>query len=405
MKKFQKNSIVFLFAVLFLLLGFSKDMVLNLGSAAKHLCLNVLAGSENPVETFEKRVDTCISEMLRYHGQLMDLSSVLNNLEGKRIIKKGNDVVVKADSGSLISPAGHRLDEGEVSEIVTRVEALQRVSEENGAKFLYCAAPRKEYYEIPPVNSIDYSKENFDHLMNGLSREGIPLLDFSTSLQEAKIPEEDLYFDTDHHWKPYSGFVANRAICEELSRRYGFEYDSTYTDIQNYDVTTYPDWFLGSTGKKVGTYFDWSGAEDFDLITPKFPTEFTEEQPLKDEVRTGGFQETLLFLDNMEKNFYEKNAYATYSGGDFRLQIMRNEQNPEGKKILLIRDSFACTVAPFLALQTSELHICDMRNYDYYVGDKLNAEEYIKEVQPDYVIVLYCYTGSVQDASGRFDFF
>lgn len=46
-----------------------------------------------------------------------------------------------------------------------------------------------------------------------------------------------------------------------------------------------------------------------------------------------------------------------------------------------------------------------MRNYDYYVGDKLNAEEYIKEVQPDYVIVLYCYTGSVQDASGRFDFF
>ena len=75
------------------------------------------------------------------------------------------------------------------------------------------------------------------------------------------------------------------------------------------------------------------------------------------------------------------------------------------KKILLIRDSFACVVAPFLALQTSELHICDMRNYEYYVGEKLNAEEYIKQIKPDYVIVLYSGVSSIEKSNGKYDFF
>ena len=54
-----------------------------------------------------------------------------------------------------------------------------------------------------------------------------------------------------------------------------------------------------------------------------------------------------------------------------------------------IRDSFACTVTPFLALQAKELHVIDVRNYSYYVGEKINVYDYIEEIQPDYVIVEY----------------
>ena len=85
------------------------------------------------------------------------------------------------------------------------------------------------------------------------------------------------------------------------------------------------------------------------------------------------------------------------------MQIMKNNLNPNGKKILLIRDSFACVVAPFLALQTSELHVCDVRDADYYVGEKLNMEEYIKMINPDYVLVLYTGVSSASDS--RYDFF
>ena len=178
-----------------------------------------------------------------------------------------------------------------------------------------------------------------------------------------------------------------------------------YTDIRSYTIKTYDKWFLGSLGKKVGAYFTWGGADDFELITPNFDTNLTESQPIKDIERNGSFEDTALYMENMKKDYFNINTYATYSGGDFRLQIMKNNLNQNGKKILMIRDSFACVVAPFLALQTSELHICDMRDYEYYVGEKLNAEDYIKQLKPDYVIVLYSGVSSIEDSDGKYDFF
>ena len=108
---------------------------------------------------------------------------------------------------------------------------------------------------------------------------------------------------------------------------------------------------------------------------------------------------------NMKRDYYNINTYATYSGGDFRLQIMKNNFNTNGKKILLIRDSFACVVAPFLALQLSELHICDIRDGDDYAGNIINIKDYIKEVEPDYVVVIYLGVTSLRNSGGRFNFF
>ena len=59
-------------------------------------------------------------------------------------------------------------------------------------------------------------------------------------------------------------------------------------------------------------------------------------------------------------------------------------------------------VTPFLALHTSELHICDVRNNEDYVGEKLNMKEYINEIKPDYVLVLY---NGVLNSQNRYNFF
>ena len=68
------------------------------------------------------------------------------------------------------------------------------------------------------------------------------------------------------------------------------------------------------------------------------------------------------------------------------MQIMQNHTNPDGPKILLIRNSFSCVVSPFLALQASELHLVDDRDGTYPQGEKVNIEEYIEQEQFDYVI-------------------
>ena len=129
----------------------------------------------------------------------------------------------------------------------------------------------------------------------------------------------------------------------------------------------------------------------------------TEEQPYKNEQRSGSFEDSVMYQGNLEKGYYCKNAYQAYGGGDFHLQIMRNNMLKDGKKVLLIRDSFASAVAPFLALQTSELYICDLRDYDYINGDRLDLRAYIERTKPDYVIVLYSGVGRISDAR-KYDF-
>ena len=129
----------------------------------------------------------------------------------------------------------------------------------------------------------------------------------------------------------------------------------------------------------------------------------TEEQPYKNEQRSGSFENSVMYQGNLEKGYYNKNTYAAYSGGDFHLQIMRNNMLKAGKKILLIRDSYACAVAPFLALQTSELDVCDMREADFVSGERLDLRTYIESTKPDYVIVLYGGVGNIKDA-GKYDF-
>ena len=288
---------------------------------------------------------------------------------------------------------------------ISKIEELKSVTEENGAHFLYCAAPSKEVYETVPCNMENHDKENYHNYLSRLSDKEIPFLDFSEVLRKEGIKDEDIFFYTDHHWKPYCGFVSANAICEELKNRYGFEYDKEIADFNNYSTKEYKDWFLGSYGKKVGTYFTWQGADDFELITPKFETSMIEEQPIKDETREGSFEETALYTENLEKDYYKYNTYATYCGGDFRLQIIKNNMKQDGKKVIIIRDSFACVVAPFLSLQTKELHICDMRDMEGLIGDKINIRDYIEEVKPDYVIVLYTRFGDSKDEDHRFDFF
>ena len=96
----------------------------------------------------------------------------------------------------------------------------------------------------------------------------------------------------------------------------------------------------------------------------------------------------MLYSDALEKDYYHKGTYSAYSGGDYRLQKITNCSNPEGKKFMVIRQSFGCVVTPFLAIHASELHVVDDREGGYPSGEIVDIEAYIQSVKPDYVVVI-----------------
>ncbi len=397
-KKRNWSFILFVFYLAFLIIGIGSELIVRpIGGSIWRLFTG-----QYTMEEAKKTIEAALTEELTYHEQMIELNGLKDNIMGTRIILKDDTVIIKSNSGSLVEMED-KIENTDIYSSAKLIKELQDISEKNGAEFLYCAAPRKEFYEVVPENVPYHSLENYELFLNSLKKLKVPFIDLNSVLKESECPVSELFYFTDHHWTSYAGFLANKAIWKELNARYDYDYNEQYSDINYYNVKNYRDWFLGSKGKKVGSSFTPHGTDDFELIVPRFDTNLTEKQPFKNEIREGRFEDSVLYMENMRKDYYNINTYATYSGGDFRLQIMKNNFNQEGKKIVLVRDSFACVVAPFLALQTSELHVCDVRDGANYVGDKLNMEEYIKKLKPDLVLVLY--TGVDCPTSSRYDFF
>ncbi|MCR5576420.1 MAG: hypothetical protein K6F56_05370 [Oscillospiraceae bacterium] len=349
--------------------------------------VGMLPRGEYGLADYREAVESILQNKLQYRFSLVSLNSLRENLLGTRIVVTTDTTVVKADSGNLLGDLRSEYDEETVASRLAPIEALERLAEQNGAGFLCCLVPTKPVYETATPNVINANGVNYDLILAETVKRGIPYLDFRSLFEEQGLSVGELFFYTDHHWRPAAGLLAARTICGELSERYGFVYPEKDLDPAQFRVQTYKDHFLGSYGKKTGLLFTQYGADDFDLITPLFPTDFQAEvagQP----PRRGEFEDSLLDSVYLRKDYYEANTYVVYSGGDFRLQRIDNLLHPDGAKILIVRDSAGCVVTPFLALAAGELHVVDDREGSYPAGAPIDLESYISELRPDYVVYL-----------------
>lgn len=403
MKKINSNVTVFLTAVIIVICGLaSREMWQSAAECVKSFFANAESvGVAAAFDTFTADMEKTATDKLSCHHAFMDINSAVMRLSNTRVVEKDDSTVVKTASGYLANPRGY-IDDDELHARAEKVKKLYEAAEANGSGFLYVMAPCKGYYLDYPPNIEDYTKSNCDRFAAALADRGVPVLNFEEYMKNNGISDESAFFVTDHHWKPEFAFEAVGEICRTLNALYGFEYSEKAADISNFTVTKYENWFLGSQGKKVGRYFTSPGTDDISIILPGFDTHMTEEQPAKGLLREGSFAETVMYTENIAvRDFYGLNPYAAYSGGDFREQIITNKDNPDGASMLLIRDSFGCAAAPFVSLHTSTLCVTDVRDYAYYVGDKINVYDYIKEKNPDFVTVLY---NGVSSGDDLFDF-
>ena len=97
MKKFNKNSLLFVFVIIFIMFGLSLGTIRPILGSIK----NILTGSFS-IEEAKDNISTVTNEELTYHNLLMDFNSVKENFLSTRVVKKEDTIVVKSDSGSLI---------------------------------------------------------------------------------------------------------------------------------------------------------------------------------------------------------------------------------------------------------------------------------------------------------------
>lgn len=310
------------------------------------------------------------------------LNGILQNIIQAREVNER----YKQDNGRLTYVIG----EYDMDVIAANTVAFRDAVEEQGIPMVYVNTPFQihETDTQLPIGIEDYSNDNADRFLAYLEKNQVSVLDLRDCVAEDGLDHYDLYFKTDHHWKPEAGLWAVGKITDYLARLdKSFGVDRSILDQENYHFETMEKVFLGSSGRRVGTTY--AGMDDLTVITPEFDTNLIFSAPNGNLHRTGSFAETFLFPENLiADNILYSNSYTVYCGGSYDLLNIQNlgtesNANLNPKKILLIRDSYSDVLIPFLSLVYSQIHVIDMR---VFTSDLL---AYLDEFRPDLVLVVY----------------
>ena len=143
----------------------------------------------------------------------------------------------------------------------------------------------------------------------------------------------------------------------------------------------YPEWFLGSQGKKVT--LARTEPEDFTLLYPKYPTSFHFIVPAAGVDETSDYSVVYEMTEITVNDYYGKNPYAGCGYGEQPLVRIRNLENADNRRVLVLRDSFGNCLISGLALCEREIDALDLRLFS---GSVIS---YIEQNKPDLVVALY----------------
>ena len=325
-------------------------------------------------------IEDAANEQVPGRTRFIEAYIQIQKLLGSQVID-GDDVVVKMNNG-LLTFLSDRLTDEEAQTCISNLEGLANYADQLGAQFLYVQTPNKvnKYDNQLPAGVEDYANENADRLTAALTTDGYSVLDLRDEIVK-DMDFDSAFYASDHHWKPRTGLWAAKKILETMNARLGTDFDTANCSQDAYDEKIYGHIFLGALGKKTG--LGYVPLDDMSLLTPKFPTDFTMKITGSGRIYQGDFTHTFIDQSQLVADYYNKNPYAAYFRDDQALVEVTNHEIESAPRVLLLKDSFGLTTAPFLATAISDLDVIDLR---YFNG---SLEKYMEETRPDIVVVMY----------------
>lgn len=182
--------------------------------------------------------------------------------------------------------------------------------------------------------------------------------------------DEELYYRTDHHWKTLAAFY----VYQAWARRQGY----AVPQLADYEIRTVTESFEGTIQSKLGIRTEGDAIELF-LPVHEIPCVVYRES-------TGELVNGLYDYEALDT----KDKYAVFLGGNEPFLQIRTEME-NGRKILVIKDSYANCFIPFLVGEFQKIDVLDLR----YTNRKLS--ELIETGGYTDLLVLYNASGFAED--------
>lgn len=204
--------------------------------------------------------------------------------------------------------------------------------------------------KLPKFAPVDDELELIRSVQKSLDKD-ISFVDIYDTLHSKN--HEYIYYKTDHHWTTKGAFYAYEKFCENVGIT---PHNKGYFDIN--EVTCD---FYGSLYSKSG--FRRLSPDSIQLYIPKIKKELEVEYFDEEKI-----EDSLYDFNSLNK----KDKYTIFLGGNHPL--IKISSNANEKKLLIVKDSYANSLIPFLTDHFGQIYVVDLRYFDEDLSSLIEKE-------------------------------
>lgn len=205
-------------------------------------------------------------------------------------------------------------------------------------------------------NSAGNVKRDMDAINKYLSDKVISIDSYNALLPHAS---ENIYFRTDYHWTARGAYYGAQQLAQQL----GLPFKSLEEGYTEYKRTGYLGTMYNASGNSTRLLND---PEDFIWYDPTSNYTSTSYEGIN---FTGGFTHSLIWKTSESK---PSSWYYTFLGGDGYISHTISNEVKNGRKVLVVKDSYGNALVPFLTYSFEEIFVVDARTF------KTNLTSFVK---------------------------
>lgn len=307
----------------------------------------------------DTQTENYLSDQFILRDNCVTLKSSVDLILGKR---EFNDVFLV--DGMLIEKINN--PQSQLNENIKAVNNLSNIINQPVSLALVPTAA-----EIYKDKLIGAPTTNQQKILSDISKnlENVELINMFDEMYKHK--NEYIYYRTDHHWTTRGAYYGAKSLLKSMG------YD--IAEINEFNR-------INVSNEFNGTLYSSSGVrcvkpDSIDIYVPDNNIDITSWRNGKPE------KSNLYDFSYLDK----KDKYSLFLGGNQPLAIIKT--NNKASKLLLVRDSYADSLVPFLIPYFSEIHLFDARYF------KQSLSSYVKSNQIDDVIMLFSLKNFITDTN------
>lgn len=219
--------------------------------------------------------------------------------------------------------------------------------------------------KLPLVHDTYHDDHYFNAAKRTFADNDIAFVDLREDFRKAYAAGEQLYYRTDHHWTTPGAFLGYTKLCESLGKK--------PLEKSDFDREIYSG-FYGTTYSTGGFWLTQPDALEV-WVNPKNSNNIHVKITDGTEVKES---DSLYFYSHLD----EDDKYPVFLDGNHAITEITNTRVSSGT-VLVVKDSFSHSLAPFLAENFRRVILVDMRYY------KQSVSQIAKTEKADRVVVLY----------------